>query len=76
MKTIYDLEILEELKIPSKFDKEVFVMRVPGGWMFTTVVTTVEEEHNSERVSTVFVPLTGEETPKKKLAGPGSSSIA
>ena len=75
MKTIYDLELLEELKISSKFDKEVFVMRVPGGWMFTTVVTTVEEQSSPITVSTVFVPLTGKEPSIGKSASWGSSSL-
>ena len=51
MKTIYDLKLHEELKISPK----IWVMRVPGGWIY---------EHGSAPFRNLFVPYNVEFDPK------------
>jgi len=53
MKTIYNLELHEILKISPK----IWVMRVPGGWIY---------EHGSTPFRNLFVPYNDEFNPKAK----------
>jgi len=57
MKTIYDLELHEELKLILEYSP-LTILRVPGGWTYT--------EYHNEKTTTTFVPYNDEFNPKAK----------
>ena len=48
-KAIYNLKLHEEITADHHLDRNIYALRVPGGWLYTTV--------SKEGVSSAFVPF-------------------
>ena len=69
-KSIYDLELHEELLIAESQNKQTVVTRVPGGWLYSISNAISQKDGNYATNSTVtFVPLNNE-FKQKKVASP------
>lgn len=75
MKSIYELDFMEEITLPKTRDdgKTEIVRRVPNGWIFTTIMFFNVNPLPS--VTTVFVPLHNEFKAKTEYRGSDPSII-
>lgn len=56
-KSVYSMKIHEELQVGSTF---THILRVPGGWIYTTHHPYQEGQRDEYRPTAVFVPITKE----------------
>ncbi|WP_339695857.1 hypothetical protein [uncultured Marixanthomonas sp.] len=58
MKNIYQLALNEEVTIDNAEYKNTNVRRVPGGWLYTTEIITVNDnDHYTSSLTSAFVPF-------------------
>ncbi len=66
MKDIHKLKLHEGMTIVSSSQRETEALRVPGGWIYSTI-DYIPSENDWQVTSQVFVPFTNESQVREEL---------